>query len=199
MAFWDSIAGLWERMPQRLQQAIAIGLSVAIVVTAIMLVWLVWGSGYFHEKLGLPATKADIEQQTETLRENRDSLVSATVEEAITRYDAGLQEYLREKEDDARRTILEPILQGMDALKRNQDALMRSQTTTNQQVQGMPAVFDRKLDRLIEETNRAEERRRERELLEELLRRAKEQEEKDAEQPEPEEPPRTKRKTTIKI
>lgn len=195
MGLWDSIAGIWERIPQRLQQAIAIGVSVMIVVVGMMLVWLLWGSGYFHEQLGIPVTKDDFKQQTEQLHLVQEDLVMATVQAAIAQYDSSIQEHLRTKEEDARRTILQPILNGMQALKSNQEMLMRSQSNTNQQMQAMPQVFDRKLDRLIEETNHSEQRKRERELLEELLRRTQEEDD----QPPAEETPKPKRRTSIKL
>jgi hypothetical protein len=193
MSGLPTIPELWEKLPKPLQWTIMLSTGAAIFVALLMLVWLVWGSGFIHEKLGI--TKQDLIDQTELLQQDQNDLVRNAVDTAIDEYDSRLMLYLSEKESDARKTILEPILKGMEALERNQQLLMRSQNNTNQEVRDMPKVFDQKLDRLIEESKRNEERQRERELLEELLRRAKEREG-ELEQPTP---PRPGKKSTIRL
>ena len=195
MSGFPSISDIWERVPKLIQRAIAFGVSVGFVLCMLMALWLVWGSGYFQERLGIPITRQDLEQQTETLQMDQHELIQTTVTQAIIEYDQHLQQYLRDKEEDARRTILDPILKGMEALEQNQQQLMRAQSSTDREVRDMPKVFDSKLDRLIEKTKRDEERQREREVLEELLRRAKERDE----QALPAEPERPPKKSTIRL
>jgi hypothetical protein len=184
MAMLDFIPAIWEKIPQRIQQALAISIGVGVVLCMLMAMWLVWGSGYFQERLGIPLTKQDLQEQTETLQEDQTVLIQSVVDASIAEYNYEIQEFLRSKEEHARETILNPILSGMEALQRNQQQMMRSQNSTSLQVEQMPAVFDRKLDRLIQQTTQEEERKRERDLLEELLRRAKERDNEDHE-PEP--------------
>jgi hypothetical protein len=196
MAMLDFIPTIWEKIPQRIQQALAIAIGVGVVLCMLMALWLVWGSGYFQERLGIPLTKEDLKEQTETLQEDKTALIQTVVDASIADYNAEMQEFLRSKEEHARETILNPILSGMEALQRNQQQMMRSQNSTSQQVEQMPAVFDRKLDRLIQQTSEEEERKREKELLEKLLRRVEERENDDVE-PEPE--PLPKRNIRIKL
>ena len=170
------IAEIWGLIPVLLQRAIAIAIGASLFVAMLTLAWALWGSGYVQEKLGIPVTVEDLHQQTQEIQQDQWHLVHMVVDTAIEAYDARLQRYLYAREEEARRTILEPMLMGMEALERNQQDLMRSQSRTTDQMEAMPKVFDRKLDRLIEETAREDERRKERELLEELLRRAQERE-----------------------
>lgn len=195
MPFLGSIADIWEKTPKLIQRSIAFGITVGFILCMLMALWLVWGSGYFQERLGIPITRQDLQEQTETLQTDQHELIQATVAQAIIDYDQHLQQYLSDKEEHARRTILDPILKGMEALEKNQLQLMRAQNSTDREVRDIPKVFDSKLEHLIEKTKRDEERQREREVLEELLRRAL-KEDQDVTPTEPERPPK---KSTIRL
>ncbi len=148
----ETITKIWNLIPRYLWRFIGIGISSGIALAIVLALYLFWGSGYLQDRFGLMVTKKDLQAQTDSLRDGS-TLLMNDVDAKIAEYDQGIRSYLERERTLAKDTILQPILRGLEALDRNQRALMRGQAATTERMDELPKAFDEKLERMLEATD----------------------------------------------
>jgi hypothetical protein len=63
----EIIRTIWQAIPQGLKKFVGYGVASGIALSLVVAMYLFWGSGYLQERLGLVATKDDIQEQSDTM------------------------------------------------------------------------------------------------------------------------------------
>jgi hypothetical protein len=82
---WAS--AIWEWIPNGLKKFVGMGLASGLAFSCVLFIWLLWGSGYIHEKLNIP-TATQRQAENEALERERASeqqrAIALTAERVVT-------------------------------------------------------------------------------------------------------------------
>lgn len=145
------VADLWNQSPNGLKKVLAAVLVVFAVVFAIVISVHVWTAGWIQDKLGIVATKEDLEEQTDTISAQQ-ALVAAEVDAAIARYDQAVKGYLQQERMLAVDTTLKPLLKLVFELQADVRKTKESSERTRTRVESLPIQQQYEdLQRIIQE------------------------------------------------
>lgn len=131
------LADLWNQSPKGLKKVLAGVLVVFAVVFAIVIAVHVWTAGWIQDKLGIVATKEDLQEQTGTIAAQQ-ALVAAEVDAALAKYDQSVKGYLQEERKLAVDTTLKPLLKLVFELRDDMRETKASTERTRSRVESMP-------------------------------------------------------------
>lgn len=123
--------------------------AVCCVFVSIVAI-LAWREGTLATRLGLAATKADIEQQTSTLAAADSAKMTAIAEQAAAAVRDELVALMDEKEVDARHTVLTPLLEEVKLQRRDINTLFGMVQAQGREVRALPGQFSRDLEEILE-------------------------------------------------
>lgn len=163
----SALQSIWQAIPVGLKRFVGYGVASGVALSLVLAMYLFWGTGYLQDRLGLVATKADITEQTRVM----ESAMPSAIEEAVSRYDTTLKQYLQRERELAEDTIMKPILRAIMELDKQQREMLRSMGASTMSMEQRTRAIDDQLERLVQERNASETDR----LLLELLRKVEEQ------------------------
>jgi Mg2+ and Co2+ transporter CorA len=157
----EIIRTIWQAIPQGLKKFVGYGVASGIALSLVVAMYLFWGSGYLQERLGLVATKDDIQEQSDTMA----LVVPAAIEQAVMRYDTTLKGYLNRERALAEDTLLKPMLRAIMELDKRQSDLLRIVGANTHSIDQHTKAYDEKLERVLNANDASETDRLLRELL----------------------------------
>ena len=131
------VAELWNQSPKGLKKVLAGVLLVFAIVFGIVIGVHVWTAGWIQDKLGIVATKDDLEEQTTTIAAQQ-ALVASEVDAALARYDESVKGYLQQERKLAVDTTLKPLLKLVFELRDDIRETKASTERTRTRVESMP-------------------------------------------------------------
>lgn len=150
MNVWSTIALFWNGLPPGLRKFLGAGAALGLAMAVLLVTWLAWGQGLIQDRLGLVATKDDLEQQTEVLAEYKTDAIDSIVNDAIASYDLEMRLYLSEERRLAFDTAYMPLLKQVKVLTDVIIEMQKAGKKTDQRVQEIPIQFDQKLMQMME-------------------------------------------------
>jgi glutathione S-transferase len=140
---------LWNGLPRELRLAVAVGVVAAMLSAGLVVGYLAWNNSDLPAKLGVVATKADIEQQTETIAEQGAVAMDNVINGALQQYDTDLRSYLEGERNAAIDTILTPMLYALAELDKRQRQMQAATDANARRLEEIPKAYGSQMERLL--------------------------------------------------